>query len=178
MKKVEIAYIFIVISAIVGYLFFTFPDFYPFPETTAFLTMKMINIFDYSAVNYKHNILINGYDPIAVSAECSGIIILVAFVLTIQVMPMLTIFQKVTAILISPIIYLGNLIRIFMSLMAGLKGNVSVMMFVHDTVGQIFLFFWAITIYLIWLKAHSLFPRDTYTNSMHHRWHHRTVRKK
>lgn len=133
---------------------------------------------DYSVINYKSNILINGFDPISVSAECSGIIILVAFLFTIQIMPMLTIFQKLTALLLTPIIYLGNLLRIFMSLIVGLKGSVPAMMFVHDTIGQVFLFFWAIMVYVIWLRALSLFPKDIFTNKMHQKWHHKTLKKK
>lgn len=173
MKKDRL-YLVVILLAILGYVAWSMPHFYPFPETTAFVISEMMNEFDYNVVNYKHHIIANGFDPVTVSSECSGIIIMIAFVLTIQLMPMLTIFQKFTAILLVPVIYAGNIMRIFMSMIAGIKGNVDAMMFIHDTVGQIFLFFWAVAVYVVWLKMHSLFPRDIFANKMHGKWHEKT----
>lgn len=150
----------LVIGVILYYLITNFPDFHPFPEVTAFLVAELLGLFGVIAVNWGHLLVVEGLPGLEVSAECSGIILMMIFPLTIFLIPSVDIKHRLASLFFIPILFLGNIIRITVDVLIGIHYSTDLLIFFHDTIGQVFIFFWAITLYLIWLRLFNNFPRE------------------
>ncbi len=120
----------------------------------------------FKAHTYKNYLIVRDFNPVKVSSECSGIIVLLAYILTIQVLPVFTVARKLSALLLVPFILVGNLARVFITVLTGLKLSKEAMIFFHNTFSQLFLFFWAIFIYIAWLKLLRMFPTDRFSENL------------
>lgn len=150
----------LVIGIILFYLVTNFPDFEPFPEVTAFLVAKLLVLLGVNAVNWGHLLLVEGIPGLEVSAECSGIILMMIFPLTIFLIPSVQLRHRLASLLFIPILFFGNVLRITVDALVGVYYSPDMILFFHDTVGQVFIFFWAIVLYLVWLRLFNNFPRE------------------
>jgi exosortase/archaeosortase family protein len=150
----------LVIGGILFYLVTNFPDFKPFPEITAFLVAKLLGLFGIVAVSWGHLLVVDGLPGLEVSAECSGIILMMIFPLTIFLIPSVQLNHRLASLLFVPLLFFGNILRITADALIGLHYSVDMILFSHNTLGQVFIFFWAIGLYLIWLRLFNNFPRE------------------
>lgn len=150
----------LVIGLILFYLITNFPDFKPFPEITAFLVAYILGFFGVIAVNWGHLLVVEGLPGLEVSAECSGIILMMIFPLTIFLIPSVKIGHRLASLAFIPVLFLGNIIRITVDVLIGIHYSTDLLIFFHDTIGQVFIFFWAIGLYLIWLRMFNNFPKE------------------
>lgn len=150
----------LLISIVLFYFFSNYPRFYPFPEATTHGVASMLTIFGFDATPYKNFVVVNNFPPIEVSAECSGIILLLMFPLVILLMPHVSLPHRLAALLFLPLLFAGNILRISIDALIGIHTSPDTLIFFHNTVGQVFIFAWAIMIYILWLKTFGNFPRD------------------
>lgn len=143
------------------YFVFNYPSFYPFPEITSKLVAKTLTIVGMDVTPYKNMLVADNFPAIEVSAECSGIILLLIFPLIIFLIPYIPLSHRFAALLFIPILFLGNIIRIAIDVFIGFHYSPEMLIFFHNTVGQVFIFFWAISLYVIWLKIFGNFPKES-----------------
>jgi exosortase/archaeosortase family protein len=155
-----------VVAAVLIYAIFSFPGFYPFPQITAFFASKILALFGYTVVNVGNLLVLEGFNPVRVSGECSGIMLLLAFIITIHLLPVLKTRHKVGSLILIPVILFGNFLRIVMSMLAGVWWSPDAMIFFHNSFSQVFIFVWSIAAYLIWLHAIKLFPLDKFNEKL------------
>lgn len=149
-----------VIGSILFYVMTQFPYFYPFPETTSWLTSHFLSIFGIEALAYQHFLIVQNIPVLEISAECSGVVLLMVFPLIIFLIPDVDIRHRLGSLLFLPVLYLGNILRIAIDVWIGLTYGVDALGFFHDTLGQIFIFFWTIILYILWLHLFGNFPHE------------------
>jgi len=157
--------IFIVVGIILLFLY-SAPGFKPMPQITASVNSWVLNQAGIENSVISNIIVIDGFYNVSVSAECSGIILILIFILTIHALPFLSNKQKVSSFVLIPVLFLGNIIRLLMSILVGVYSTKEAMVFVHNSFGQVFLYIWAIGMYIVWLKVMKLFPRDSFDKNL------------
>jgi exosortase/archaeosortase family protein len=90
--------------------------------------------------------------PILISFECTGFMFISIFILTIFMMPNISLKHRLVSLLLVPLIYLANIARIIMGLTIGIYTNIHTMILFHDTVGQVFLLIFTVLLLLIFLN--------------------------
>jgi exosortase/archaeosortase family protein len=160
--KPDTAYRLTALLLIAVYLATAYPHFSPIPEITAKVTAGAISLLGYNVTNYKNILIIDFFNPVKISSECSGVILALAFILTIQLVPHIPIPARLTSLLLIPFVFFGNILRIILAVIIGLKVSAQAMILYHDSLSQVLIFFWAISIYIVWLKLHRLFPKDRF----------------
>ncbi len=162
MNKKELAYYIAVFGSVFVYLLLEFPSFHPFPEFATGSVTLILTLFGYQVVHMGSMLLIDGFNPVQISAECSGIVILLVFIFTIHVLPVISFKHKVSSLLLLPLLLIGNVLRLLLSIITGVLISPQAMIFVHDTIGQIFIFLWAILLYIVWLRVLRLLPKESF----------------
>lgn len=151
----------VVIGAILAYLVSQFPYFYPFPEWTSILSAALLRGIGTPAIPYQHFLVVPNLPVLEISAECSGVVLMMIFPLIIFLIPGINIRHRLGSLLFLPILYFGNLLRIVLDVQLGLAYGTTALEFFHDTLGQVFIFLWAIIVYIVWLRIFGNFPRET-----------------
>ena len=166
MNKKEAGYYLAVFGSVIVYLLLEFPSFWPFPELATKIVMSVLHLLGYEALRLGNLLLIDGFNPVHISAACSGIVILLVFIVTIHALPVISLQHKVSSLLLLPLLLVGNILRILMSIFTGIYVSPEAMIFVHDTLGQIFIFFWAVLLYILWLKVLRLLPTEKFNEKL------------
>lgn len=138
------------------YAIWFYPNYYPFPQIASQSVGFILGLAGVDAVAIGSQMVVN-FDnvtrTVAVSADCSGFLIMMVFLLTIFVSPGFGRRQKLTAFLIVPIIMAGNILRIFIAIILGRVYGIDTMFVFHNTVGNVMIFVLATICYFIWLHA-------------------------
>ena len=153
----------LVILLMLLYLITRFPYFYPFPETTGWSTAQVLTLLGMQAISVENLLIVQGLPVMEVSAECSGVVLMIIFMLVIFLIPGIKLSHRMGSVFFIPVLYFGNIIRLTIDTLAGLKFGPEALVFFHDTLGQVFIFFWTIMLYIIWLRLFDNFPREKRT---------------
>lgn len=89
---------------------------------------------------------------ILISFECTGLMFISIFILTIFMMPKISLKHRLLSLLLLPLIYLINIARIVIGIILGIYTNIHTMIFFHDTVGQIILLIFTVMALVIFLN--------------------------
>ena len=98
-------------------------------------------------ININDNIV-----PIFISFECTGFMFISIYTLMMFMMPAISLQHRLISLLLVPVIYLANIARIAFSVILGIYTDVPMMVYFHDTVGQVFLLIFTVLILLIYLN--------------------------
>lgn len=90
--------------------------------------------------------------PILISFECTGLMFISIFILTMFMLPDIKLKHRFISLLLLPLIYLANVARIVFGIILGIYTNISMMNLFHDTVGQVFLLIFTVVALLIYLN--------------------------
>lgn len=159
-EKVKRLWPYLFVGGFILYIILSFPDFYPFPHITSQILAFILNQIGIYAFPHGNELIVDNLPILHISAECSGIILMSIFPLTIFLIPHFSAKQRMASLLFLPVLFLGNIVRILIDILVGLNFSVSALIFFHDSVGQILVFLWAIGAYFIWLKLFGNFPRE------------------
>lgn len=141
--------------AIIGY-----PSYQPLPQWTGVISAGVLNALGIFSVAWGDFLIVENLPPLKISAECSGIVLLLVFPLTIFLMPVFPIRQRVASLAFVPFLFLGNVFRIVTDVLVAKYISPEMLLFYHDSLGQVFIFFWGIVAYLVWLIIFGNFPKD------------------
>ena len=145
-----------VIASALIYIFSSYPRFYPFPDLTSLAVGFMLRTVGFHQAS-SGRYLIVAFDqtahPLAISGECAGVIVVLVFILVIFLSPYFTLAQKFASFIFLPIILFGNVLRIFIAILIGAFSSMNAMLFFHSSIGNVFMFCWAMVCYLLWLGA-------------------------
>lgn len=145
----------LVAIAVVGY-----PYYQPLPQWTGIVSANMLNVMGIFSAAWGDFLIVENLPPLKISAECSGIVLLLVFPLTIFLMPVFPIRQRAASLLFVPVLFLGNVFRIITDVLVAKHISPDMLLFYHDSLGQVFIFFWGIILYIIWLIIFGNFPKD------------------
>jgi exosortase/archaeosortase family protein len=160
------AYTVFVVTLILVYAVLAFPGFEPFPRLTAKATASVLDSVGIKSAVVGKIIVTEGFSPLNVTAECSGIILVFVFILTIHLLPVMRFSRKLGSLMLIPAIFLGNVLRLVMSVMIGQSLGADAMRFYHFSIGQIFVFAWTIALYIAWLKVLDMFPGEEFSRPL------------
>lgn len=156
MKTSKDKLIIAILLLITFYGIWYYPGYYPFPQLTSQAVGFVLRFVGVDAVALGSQMVLN-FDnvtrTVAVSADCSGFLIMMVFLLTIFISPGFGRRQKLTAFIVVPIILAGNIMRIFIAIMLGRAYGIDAMLVFHNTVGNVMIFILATLCYFIWLHA-------------------------
>ncbi len=141
--------------AVVGY-----PYYQPLPQWTGIVSAGVLNAGGIFSAAWGDYLVVENLPPLKISAECSGIVLLLVFPLTIFLMPVFPVRQRLASLLFVPFLFLGNVFRIVTDVLVAKYISPDMLLFYHDSLGQVFIFFWGIILYIIWLIIFGNFPRD------------------
>ncbi|MDP2666010.1 MAG: exosortase/archaeosortase family protein [Candidatus Diapherotrites archaeon] len=150
----------LVVGGILAYAVLEFPYYYPFPELTSWLAAIILNLIGVFSAPWGNYLVVEGLPPLEVSAECSGVVLMLIFPLTIFLMPVFPLTHRVASLLFVPFLFLGNTLRIVADVLVGLQFSPEALILHHDSVGQVMIFFWAIFMYIAWLIIFGHFPKE------------------
>lgn len=141
--------------AVAGY-----PSYQPLPQWTGILSANVLNSVGIFSAAWGDYLIVENLPPLKISAECSGIVLLLVFPLTIFLMPVFPLTQRFASLLFVPFLFFGNTMRIITDVLVAKYISPDMLLFYHDSLGQVFIFFWGITAYLVWLIIFGNFPKD------------------
>lgn len=75
-------------------------------------------------------------------------------------MPVFPLTQRFASLLFVPFLFLGNIMRIITDVLVAKYISPDMLLFYHDSLGQVFIFFWGIILYIVWLIIFGNFPKD------------------
>ena len=152
-----------IILLIVGYIIIAYPGFYPIPKATGSLVAKILSFINIKASSNGTYLLVAfpGYSRILeLSAECSGIVLFSLFALIAFIVPDIPMKHRFLILPLIPLLFVFNLGRIILGIVLGYNISVDFLVFFHNTLGQVFMFFGAILIYMLWLSFLGHFPTE------------------
>ncbi len=133
--------------------------FYPKYEILTNITVMMLSILSEffigtTPIFYQNNLILNlgSITPIVVSPECSGLFILIIFLLVVWLIPNISIKSRFFSFLLIPILFFSNIIRLLFAVIIGDKFGVESLIFYHATIGQIFIFIIMIYCFILIIK--------------------------
>src|SRR3990167_5681636 len=152
-----------ILGIFVLWLVLTFPNFYPIQEITVYLIVALGKVLSISAVPYKEYIVVNFGDInriFQLSVECSGIVLYMVFLAGTFLIPSFRLRDRLVGLAFIPILLLGNVMRILISIYLAKDYSIDLSLFFHNTIGQVFIFAVGIFSYLGWLKLTGNFKKD------------------
>ena len=147
----------------------TFPTLYPIRELTVYLATIMGKFIGINAVAYKEFMVVSFKDInriFNISTMCTGIVLYIIFLMATLLIPNYKLKDRLIGLLFIPILLLGNVIRILMSVYIAIDYSIDFSLFFHDTIGQVFIFAIGIFSYLLWLKITGNFIREKKTENI------------
>lgn len=141
--------------AVAGY-----PSYHPLPQWTGIISAGVLNSMGIFSAAWGDFLIVENLPPLKISAECSGIVLLLVFPLTIFLMPVFPLRQRFVSLLFVPFLFLGNVFRIVTDVLVAKYISPDLLLFYHDSLGQVFIFFWGIILYIVWLIIFGNFPKD------------------
>jgi exosortase/archaeosortase family protein len=82
------------------------------------------------------------------------------FPLIIFLLPYFSLRQRIASLFFVPLLFMGNVFRIVIDVLIGVRFSTEMLIFFHDGIGQVFIFAWAIGCYIIWLSIFKNFPKE------------------
>ena len=143
-----------IIGFIVSWLTLSFPTFAPIPQIMATFVKWTLLLFGIPVAAFDRFLVVDffGIDRIIdISAECSGIIIFSVFLFVIFITPKFKLAHRLSALLFIPLLFVGNAIRILLSVIIARTYSVDASIFFHNTLGQVLIFGFTILIFMLWL---------------------------
>jgi exosortase/archaeosortase family protein len=154
MKLDKIVRICILIS-LVYILTYQFPGYETFTTSSTAILAYIIGLYTgVTPVHYDNIILLhidNELISLIVSSECSGLITLVLFIITIFMLPNIEMKHRLYSFIFLPILYFANISRILLEVIIGDYISISAMSIFHMIIGQILYFSILITCYIAFL---------------------------
>lgn len=151
----------IVLLILVGYIV----TFYPSYKDLTSLTVSSLAIVSslYIGVIPVHGtndifFNFNGITPLIVSPECSGLTVITVFTAIVWLVPGISIKRRIYALLLIPVLFAVNVLRLLMAVIIGDKINVNALSIYHGTLGQLFIFVAMISCFVIFM---ALNRKDT-----------------
>lgn len=137
--------------------------FYPKYEILTNITVMILSILSgffigTTPIFYQNNLILNldSITPIVVSPECSGLFILIIFLLVIWLVPNISIKSRFFSFLLIPILFFSNIIRLLFAVIIGDKFGVESLIFYHATIGQIFIFVIMVYCFILVVKYNDM----------------------
>ncbi len=162
-NKFKLGFNLLFILIIFSYAVISFPNYYPFPQITGSLISKTLEYFGIPTYHYKDYVIvfIKDYNyAIQLSAECSGIILFMMFLVVVFIIPEYSIKQKLFAVPFVILLFFINALRIIIGIILSREFGSNILVIFHDTVGQAIIFFAVITSFIVWLKVTKSFPHE------------------
>jgi len=147
-----------------AYLVIGFPSYEPLPRITSNADAVFLNTLGVRAVDDGRYLVVSFPQTDCIyelSSECCGLILFAMYFIAILIVPNFSLKHRFVAILILPLIFLGNIVRIALGIIIGYFFTVDASVFFHDTFGQLLIFMWVIVCFMLWLKLTRNFPRET-----------------
>jgi exosortase/archaeosortase family protein len=151
------------ILACIAYLIIGFPSYEPLPKITSNADAVFLNTIGIRTVDEGRFLVVSfpTTDRIyELSSECCGLILFAMYFIAIFLVPNFSFKHRFIAVLILPLIFFGNIVRIALGIVIGCFFSVDASVFFHDTFGQFLIFMWVIVCFMLWLKLTRNFPRE------------------
>lgn len=159
-EKVQLVIAGVAILGLLAIAIGGYPSYQPLPQITSIAAAGILNAVGIFSAPWGDYLVVADLPPLKISAECSGIVLLLIFPLTIFLIPIFPIHQRLASLLFVPILFVGNILRIVTDVLIGKFYSPDFLLLYHDSLGQVFIFFWGIMAYLAWLWVFGNFPRD------------------
>jgi len=151
----------VILISIILYLISAYPEYRLLPELSAKATIFFLNLFGVESVIQGGHIFVESItEPIWISIECSGLFLILIFIIIMQLGPEISFSHRILSLALIPFLFFGNVLRLFFGIILGLNFGVNSLIFFHRTIGQVFIFIWAIFLYILFLKLIRKFPQD------------------
>lgn len=142
-----------VIGAIVSWLIFAYPIYNPFQKITISALKFFLTLIKIKTTNVQNYIVVQFSDIkiFKLSIECAGVVLIAIFLIGIFITPNIQFMIRLLGLLFVPIIFLANIARIMMTIIvADYSPKISI--FVHNSVGQLFILGVAVICYVYFIK--------------------------
>jgi len=151
----------LIILSLILYLVFAYPTYRFLPELSADATVSLLNFFGVDSIIQGGYMFVDSLsEPIWISIECSGLFLILIFIIIMQLGPEVSFSHRIFSLALIPFLFLGNILRLFFEVLVGINFGPEYLVFFHRTLGQIFIFMWAIFLYILFLKLIRKFPKD------------------
>lgn len=161
-KKTDYIRLMVLIGTTI-FLILSYPDFEPIPEITAEAAAIVMTIyFGVTPIVYENNIFLDMHNmiyPMTVSPECSGITVVILFIIVIFLIPGISLKHRLYSFFFIIPLYLANVLRIVSSVIIGDNTNMEILAWYHGTVGQLLIFLAMIVTFAIFLKIFGYFGK-------------------
>jgi exosortase/archaeosortase family protein len=142
--------------SIIIFLILLLINFYPEYDLLTNITVKLLAIvsslyFGFIPIYSKNTIFYNfeSITPIVVSPECSGLFVIFVFLFVVWLVPNVSIKNRLYAFGLVPILFFGNILRLFIAIVVGDKFNTDALQIYHGTIGQLFIFIILISCFIM-----------------------------
>ncbi len=156
---------FIVPILFIGYLFYSYPSYSPFPELVTMLISRFIYFLNGVPVVYYNNVIYvmthdYGMRLFMITPDCSGAIIYGLFTIVIFFIPNIKLINRMYSFIIFiPLIFSVNFIRIYTDIFIGINYDSTILYVFHNFIGQIIIFFILIISFSLLTKYFGYFDR-------------------
>lgn len=145
-----------VISLILLWIIFSYPNFYPIPELTTKSMQYSLSLLNIDSLAYNKYLVadMNGLNKIfSISWECAGLILYSIFIIGAFMFPKIPMKLRFMSILFIPLLFIANIFRMILSVITAKYINADFSVIFHNSIGQILIFGLAIAIFISWIKA-------------------------
>jgi len=163
-NKIDLLVRGLVVSACLVYLIVFFPVYEPLPSLTSKADAVLLNSVGVFSIPVGRYLVVSfeNVDRIyELSWECCGLVVYVMFLVGVFVAPGFSLRHRLLALAFLPVLFLGNVFRIMLGVLAGVHFSVDASVFFHNTFGQVLIFFWVLVCFIVWLRVTDNFPKDS-----------------
>ncbi len=151
----------------VGFLVAEYPNYPIVSNLTGSAVSLAVPLFGIPTTQHENFLLVE-YPVLArtfsLSAECAGVILLSIFIFSLFITPDISMKNRLIGLTFLPLLFFGNVLRIATDILIGRFLETKWIILVHDTIGQVFLFFWAVATFYLYLRFTGQFPSERETN--------------
>jgi len=142
----------LILGVSVGFLLYEFPDFQPLVKLTTSSVATLLAITGIPALSSGSFLMLPGRGSTILSWECSGILLLLAFLGGVALLPKVSLKARLLGLSFLPLVYAGNIFRVYLAAIAGYLYGVGAMMTFHLSAGLIFYLAWFYAAWVAWLR--------------------------
>lgn len=142
----------LILLILVSLLAYFYPKYDILTNLTIEILVVMSSLYFGIMPSYYENIIFYNFGnitPIIVSPECSGLFIIFVFLFVVWLVPNVSIKNRLYAFMLIPILFFGNILRLFIAIIIGDKFNTDALQIYHGTIGQLFIFVILISCFII-----------------------------
>ena len=144
-----------------GYLISEYPDYKLIASLTGEAVALAVSMAGLPVTIWNNYMLVE-YSGLArvfsLSAECAGVIVLSIFLFPLFITPQIALKNRLIGLLFIPLLFFGNVLRIALDIVAGAYISAQDVVLLHNTLGQVFIFGWAILTFYLYLRYTGQFP--------------------